>query len=138
MAAPTLKLEIVTPEGKVFEGDVETVLLPGVEGDMGILPMHEALVTALNAGELRITQNGKTESMAIGEGFAEVTAHHVSVLTDGAVNEKEIDEKAAETAVKRAEELLKSNTLEGEELEATQAALARSLAQINVKRRRRT
>ena len=138
MAAPTLKLEIVTPEGKVFEGEVETVLLPGVEGDMGILPMHETLVTALNAGELQITQNGRTESMAIGEGFAEVTAHRVSVLTDGAVNEKEIDEQAAETAVKRAEELLKSNTLEGEELEATQAALARSLAQIHVKRRRHT
>jgi F-type H+-transporting ATPase subunit epsilon len=134
----TLKLEILTPEGKAFEGDVETVLLPGVEGDMGILPMHEVLVTALNAGELRFTQNGKTESLAIGEGFAEVTADSVSVLIDGAVNEKDIDEKAAETAVKRAEELLKSNTLEGEELEATQAALARSLAQINVKRRRRS
>jgi F-type H+-transporting ATPase subunit epsilon len=136
--ADTLKLEIVTPEGKTFEGDVDDVLLPGVEGDMGILPMHMALVTALNAGELRYTQQGKVESLAIGEGFAEVTAHKVSVLTDGAVNEKDIDEQIAEAAVKRAEELLKSTTLEGEELEATQAALARSLAQINVKRRRRT
>ena len=136
--ASTLKLAIVTPEGKIFEGDVETVLLPGVEGDMGILPMHMALVTALKAGELRYTQSSKTESLAIGDGFAEVTASSVSVLTDGAVNEKEIDEQVAEAAVKRAEDLLKSNTLEGEELEATQAALARSLAQINVKRRRRT
>jgi F-type H+-transporting ATPase subunit epsilon len=132
----TLKLEIVTPDGKAFESDVEVVHLPGVEGEMDVLPQHEALVTALDAGELLITRNGKTESMAIGEGFAEVTADRVSVLTDGAVNAKDIDEKAAEMAVKRAEELLKSNTLEGEELEATQAALARSLAQINVKRRR--
>ena len=134
--AATLKLEIVTPEGKTFEGDVDDVFLPGVEGDMGILPMHMALVTALNAGELRYTQKGHVETLAIGEGFAEVTAESVSVLTDGAVNEKEIDEKAAEVAVKRAEELLKSNTLQGEELEATQASLARSLAQIRVKHRR--
>jgi F-type H+-transporting ATPase subunit epsilon len=132
----TLKLEIVTPDAKIFEGDVDSVQLPGVEGEMGILPQHEALVTELNAGEVVIVQNGKTEVLAIGEGFAEITGTSVGVLTDGAVSEKEIDEKAAEIAVKRAEDLLKSNTLQGEELEATQAALARSLAQIKVKRRR--
>jgi F-type H+-transporting ATPase subunit epsilon len=132
----TLKLEIITPEAKIFEGDVDSVQLPGVEGDMGILPHHEALVTELNAGELVIVQKGQTEVLAIGEGFAEITGTGVGVLTDGAVREKEIDEKTAEIAVKRAEDLLKSNTLEGEELEATQASLARSLAQIKVKRRR--
>jgi F-type H+-transporting ATPase subunit epsilon len=134
----TLKLEIVTPAASIFKGDVESVLLPGAEGDMGILPQHEPLVTELNAGELHILQQGKTIVLAIGEGFAEITGDHVSVLTDGAVNEKDIDVQVAEAAVKRAEELLKSNTLEGEELEATQAALARSLVQINVKRRRRS
>src|SRR5271154_100685 len=113
----TLKLEIVTPEGKIFEGDVDSVFLPGSEGDMGVLPSHEPLVTQINAGELRIEQKGKTQVLAIGEGFAEITGHHVAVLTDGAVNEEAIDEKVAEQAVKRAEELLKSNTLEGEELE---------------------
>ena len=132
----TLKLEILTPDAKVFEGVVDMVQLPGVEGEMGVLPMHEALVTQLNAGEVRIVQNGRTQVMAIGEGFAEITGDSVGILTDGAVNEKDIDEKAAEVAVKRAEELLKSNTLQGEELEATQAALARSLVQINIKRRR--
>jgi F-type H+-transporting ATPase subunit epsilon len=134
----TLKLEIVTPEAKIFEGDVDSVLLPGTEGDMGILPQHEALITQLNAGELHIVQKGKTEVMAIGEGFAEITGTSVSVLTDGAVNEKDIDEKAAEAAVKRAEELLKSASLQGDELEATQASLARSLVQINIRRRRRS
>ena len=133
----TLKLSIVTPEGKTFEGDVDQVLLPGAEGDMGILPQHMALVAELKAGELHYEQKGKTEVLAIGEGFAEITGKSVSVLVDGAVNEKEIDEKEAEAAVKRAEELLKSSTLQGEELEATQASLARSLAQINVKRRKR-
>ena len=102
---------------------------------MGVFPNHEPLVTELIAGELRIVQKGETQVLAIGEGFAEITGTSVGVLTDGAVNEKEIDEKEAEVAVKRAEDLLKSNTLEGEELEATQAALARLPAQIKIKRR---
>jgi F-type H+-transporting ATPase subunit epsilon len=104
---------------------------------MGILPQHEPLITELNAGELHILQQGKTQVLAIGEGFAEITGKSVGVITDGAVHDKDIDEKAAEAAVKRAEDLLKSANLQGEELEATQAALARSLVQIQVKRRRR-
>ena len=132
----TLILEIVTPEGKIFEGEADSVLLPGVEGDMEILPQHETLVTMLDAGAMQVKRQGKVETLAIGEGFAEITGTTISVLTDGAVNEKDIDEKVAEAAVKRAEDLLKSNTLQGEELEATQASLARSLAQIQVKRRR--
>jgi F-type H+-transporting ATPase subunit epsilon len=133
----TLKLEILTPEAKIFEGEVERVLLPGAEGDMEILPQHMALVTELKAGELHFQLKGEMQVLAIGEGFAEITGSSVGVLTDGAVNEKDIDEGAAEAAVKRAEELLKNASLQGEELEATQAALARSLAQIHVKRRRR-
>jgi F-type H+-transporting ATPase subunit epsilon len=131
----TLKLEIITPTATIFSGDVDIVHLPGAEGEMDILPSHEAMVTELVAGELVITHKGKTEVLAIGEGFAEVTGTSVGVLTDGAIHEKDIDEKIAEEAVKRAEELLKSSTLAGEELEATQASLARSLAQIRVKRR---
>jgi F-type H+-transporting ATPase subunit epsilon len=133
----TLKLEILTPEAKIFEGEVERVLLPGAEGDMEILPQHMALITELKAGELHFQLKGEMQVLAIGEGFAEITGSSVGVLTDGAVNEKDIDEGAAEAAVKRAEELLKNASLQGEELEATQASLARSLAQIHVKRRRR-
>jgi F-type H+-transporting ATPase subunit epsilon len=132
----TLKLEIITPTAKILETDADFVQIPAAEGDMGIFPQHETTVTELKAGELQITRNGKVDVMAIGEGFAEIRADSVAILTDGAVYEKEIDEAKAEEAVKRAEELLKSNTLQGEELEATQAALARSLAQIKVKRRR--
>ena len=133
----TLKLEILTPEGKTFEGEAEVVHLPGAEGEMDVLPQHQTEIAELAAGELRITQKGQVTVIAIGEGFAEITGDSVAVLTDGAVNEKDIDEQAAEAAVKRAEELLKANTLVGEELEATQASLARSLAQVNIKRRRR-
>ena len=131
----TLHLEIITPDAKIFDGDAEFVELPGAEGDMGVFPQHEALVTELKAGELKITQKGKVQVLAIGEGFAEITATSIGVMTDSALGEKEIDEKVAEAAVKRAEELLKSSTLQGEELEATQASLARSLAQLKVKRR---
>jgi F-type H+-transporting ATPase subunit epsilon len=133
----TLKLQIITPEAKVLEEDVDYVQLPGAEGDMGVYPQHETLITELVAGELHIQKKGQTRIMAIGEGFAEITATSIGIITDGAVNEKEIDEHAAEAAVKRAEDLLKSNTLKGDELEATQASLARSLAQLHIKRRRR-
>jgi F-type H+-transporting ATPase subunit epsilon len=132
----TLKLEIITPDAKVYDGEADFVELPGAEGDMGVFPQHMALVTELKAGEVRITNKGVVEVLAIGEGFAEITATSIGILTDGAVNEKDIDEKVAEEAVKRAEELLKSSTLQGDELEATQASLARSLAQLRVKRRR--
>jgi F-type H+-transporting ATPase subunit epsilon len=133
----TLKLQIVTPEAKVFEEDVDFVQLPGAEGDMGVYPQHETLITELVAGELHIQKAGQTRIMAIGEGFAEITGTGIGIITDGAVNEKEIDEQVAEAAVKRAEELLRTSTLQGDELEATQASLARSLAQLNLKRRRR-
>ena len=133
----TLKLQIITPEAKVLDEDVDFVQLPGAEGDMGVYPQHETLITELVAGELHIQKKGQTQIMAIGEGFAEITATSIGIITDGAVNEKDIDEHAAEAAVKRAEDLLKSNTLKGDELEATQASLARSLAQLHIKRRRR-
>src|ERR1700678_4217227 len=102
---------------------------------MGGFPQHETTVTEIKPGELLITRGGKIDHLAIGEGFAEIRPDSIAILTDGAIYEKDIDEAKAEEAVKRAEELLKSNTLQGEELEATQAALARSLAQIKVKRR---
>ena len=131
----TLKLEIITPQAKILEEDADFVQIPAVEGDMGIFPQHETTVTELKAGELQIKRGNEVKIFAIGEGFVEIRPDSVAILTDGALHEKDIDEGKAEAAVKRAEELLKSNTLQGEELEATQAALARSLAQIKVKRR---
>jgi F-type H+-transporting ATPase subunit epsilon len=132
----TLKVEIITPEAKILETEADIIQIPAAEGDMGIYPLHETTVTEIRAGEVQITRNGKVEIMAIGEGFAEIRPDSVAILTDGAVYEKDIDEAKAEAAVKRAEELLKASTLQGEELEATQASLARALAQIKVKRRR--
>ena len=131
-----LKLEIITPDAKILEEDADFVQLPAAEGDMGIFPQHETTVTELKAGELQIKRGNDTKIFAIGEGFAEIRPDSIAILTDGAIHEEEIDEQKAEEAVKRAEDLLKSSTLQGDELEATQASLARSLAQIKVKRRR--
>jgi len=132
-----LKLEIVTPEEKAYSDDVDMVVIPGVEGELGVLPMHVPLMTQLLAGPLRILKDGKQSELVIGNGFAEVTQTSVSILTDMAIDEQAIDEVAAEEALKRAETALKDKSLQGDDLADVEAALARSLAQLRIKRRRR-
>jgi F-type H+-transporting ATPase subunit epsilon len=132
----TLKLEIVTPEAKIFSQDVEIVFVPGVEGELGILPKHIPLMTMIKPGELRVSSGGKETFMAVGDGFVEVTGESVTVLTDMAVEEHAIDESAAEAAVKRAQEALRGEHLGDEEVASVQASLQKSLAQLHVKRRR--
>jgi F-type H+-transporting ATPase subunit epsilon len=132
-----LRLEIVTPETKAYSDDVDMVVLPAVEGEMGVYPMHVPLMTQIHPGELAVTKNGQRSYLAVGEGFVEITGTRVSVLTDMAIDEQAIDEGAAEAAVKRAQEAMARKDLGGEEGAAVQAALAKSLAQLHVKRRRR-
>ena len=132
----TLKLEIVTPEAKVYSEDVDMVTLPGVEGEMGIFPMHVPLMTQLVAGEIDVRKGGQDFFLAVGAGFVEITGDRVSVLTDMAIKAENIDEAKAEEARKRAEARL-AEKLSDEEIAATNAALAQSLAQLNVKRRHR-
>jgi F-type H+-transporting ATPase subunit epsilon len=117
----TLRLEIVTPEAKTFSDDVDSVVIPGAEGEFGVLPQHVALMTEIVPGELRIMKGGEETRLAVGAGFVEVTQESVSVLTDMAVLEQVIDEAAAEAAMKRAEEAMKSKHL-NEEGYAVQAA----------------
>jgi F-type H+-transporting ATPase subunit epsilon len=130
----TLKLEIVTPDAKTYSEDVEMVTLPGVEGEMGIYPMHVPLMTQLVAGEIAVRKNGQDFFLAVGEGFVEITGETVSVLTDMAIKAQDIDEAKAEEARKRAEERLRGD-LSHEEVASVEAALAHSLAQLKVKRR---
>jgi len=132
----TLKLEIVTPEAKIFSQDVEIVYVPGVEGELGILPKHIPLMTMIKPGELRVISEGKDTFLAVGEGFVEVTASSVTVLTDMAVEARDIDTGVAEAAVKRAQEALKESHMGAEEVASVEAALQKSLAQLHVKRRR--
>jgi F-type H+-transporting ATPase subunit epsilon len=134
---PTLKLEIVTPEAKIYSEDVDMVTLPGVEGEMGIYPMHVRLMTQVNAGELVARKGGADHFLAIGEGFAEISGDRVAILTDMAIKADDIDESKAEEARKRAEARLQEK-LTDEETASVQAALAHSLAQLKVKRRTRS
>ena len=113
----TLKLEIVTPEAKIYSEDVDMVTLPGVEGEMGIFPNHVPLMTQLVAGEVSVRKGGQNFFLAVGDGFVEVTGTHVSILTDMAIASDQIDEAKAEEARKRAEARL-SEKLEGEEVAA--------------------
>ena len=133
----TLKLEIVTPEAKTYSEDVEMVTLPGIEGEMGIYPQHVPLMTQVVAGEVIARKEGREYFLAIGEGFAEITGDHVSILTDMAIRAENIDEAKAEEARRRAEARLKE-TLSDEQAAMAAAALAHSLAQLQVKRRRRS
>lgn len=131
-----LHLDIVTPEKKIFSDTVDNVYLPGADGEMGILPQHAGLVTALKPGELRYLHNGKIEKMAIGSGFAEVTQSKVIVLTDMALGEAEIDELSAEEAIKRAQEKLKGveHSMDAEEVAYLQGVIAKSSAALHFKR----
>ena len=134
-----LKLEIVTPDAKVFSDDVTTVVLPGTLGEMGILPNHAPVVTALIPGELRYTQGNVTTELAIGVGFVEITGTTVKVLTDLAVNEASIDEATVQAALERAEARMKdAPSLGAEEIASVEASIAKSIAQLKLKRKRRT
>jgi F-type H+-transporting ATPase subunit epsilon len=129
-----LLLEIVTPEAKAFSGEVDAVVLPGAQGEFGVLPGHEHLITGIEPGELEITRGGQKSWLAIGGGFVEIRNDRVAVLADMAVRVEDIDEGAAEEARRRAEKALSEA---GQPDDAARAALQRSLAQLHVKRRRR-
>jgi F-type H+-transporting ATPase subunit epsilon len=132
--ASTLKLEIVTPEAKIYSEDVDMVTLPGVEGEMGIYPKHVPLMTQIVAGELVARKGGQDHFLAIGEGFVEITGERVAVMTDMAIKAENIDEARAEEARQRAEARL-AEKLDDEEAAMVSAALMHSLAQLKVKRR---
>ena len=134
--ANTIKLEIVTPEATVYSEDVDMVTLPGVEGQMGVLPQHVRLMTQLVPGELIVRKDGHDDFMAVGEGLVEINNERVSIVTNLAIAVDRIDEAAAEEARQRAATRLREK-ISSEEVASVSASLARSLAQLNVKRRHR-
>jgi F-type H+-transporting ATPase subunit epsilon len=134
--ANTIRLEIVTPEATVYSEDVDMVTLPGIEGQMGILPHHVRLMTQLIPGELIVRKAGRTDFLAVGEGLVDVTGERVSILTNMAIAVDKIDAAAAEEARQRAAARLKEK-ISAEEVASVKAALTRSLAQLKVKRRHR-
>jgi F-type H+-transporting ATPase subunit epsilon len=134
--AETLRLEIVTPQAIVFSEDVHMVTLPVVEGQIGIYPHHLHLITQVVPGELIVTRDGQESFVAVGEGLVEVTAKKVAIVTDMAIPAELVDEAKVEEARARAEARLKEK-ISDEEVASVNASLVRSLAQLQVRRRRR-
>jgi len=133
-----LILEIVTPEARVYSDTVETVVIPTVQGEIGILPGHIPLLTQVEAGELRVLKNGKTELLVVGNGFAEIDGDKVSILTESAIEEEKIDVTAAEAAVQRAQDALRGkDSLDAADIERYEGILRSAVMQIDIKRRRR-
>jgi F-type H+-transporting ATPase subunit epsilon len=132
-----LKLDIVTIERLAFSGDVDVVIAPGVQGELGILPRHAALITALSEGELRFRQGTEEYSFAIGGGYLEVLDNEVTVLADSAEHAAEIDVARAEEARARAERLLREGPSDPVDRSMIEGALRRSKVRLKVARRRR-
>jgi F-type H+-transporting ATPase subunit epsilon len=132
-----LRVQVVTQEGALFEDSaVDKVVLPGSDGEMGILPHHAALLTTLNYGEVRITKGDAEESFIVYGGIAEVGADHVMILADTAESSFAIDEATAQEARRRAEELMKTGA--PEEKTYAEAELRRAGVQENILRKIRS
>jgi F-type H+-transporting ATPase subunit epsilon len=130
--------EIVSQDRIVFQGDVDMVVLPGLSGEMGILPNHSPVLTLLKFGVIRVKNKGIEEFFTVSGGLAEVQPDQVTVLADAAENVKEINIQRAEEARQRAEQALKEGV--GKDTDAylqIQAAMRRSNLRIDAARRYR-
>jgi F-type H+-transporting ATPase subunit epsilon len=132
----TLRLEIITAERQVFADDVNVLVAPGIEGELGILPHHAPLMTVLKPGELLIRKDGEETYLAVSGGFLEVRPDKVIILADACERAEEIDITRAEEAKRRAEERLKTHP-PGLDIARAQVALSRSLIRLKIAERRR-
>ncbi|MCX6937994.1 MAG: ATP synthase F1 subunit epsilon [Verrucomicrobia bacterium] len=132
-----LTLEIVTPEARVYSDTIDTVVIPTVEGEIGILAGHIPLLTQVEFGELRVTKDGVETRLAVGKGFAQVEGDVVSVLAEHAITESKIDEAVVEEALKRAEQTLRFTKPDDFEYERLQNMVNFIGAQLALKRRGR-
>lgn len=131
-----LRLEIVTAESIVYEDDVEIVVIPGVEGQLSILPHHAPLLTALQPGELVVRKEGEETAIAVSGGFVQVLEDKVIVLADSAERAEEINEERAQEAMRRAQERLQDRT-ENMNLERALASIRRAQSRLKTVQRRR-
>jgi len=131
-----IRLEIVTPEKRAYSDDVDVVILPGSEGELGILPHHAPLLSLLGAGELRIRKGGTEESFAIVGGFVQVRPDKVVVMAETADLAAEIDIERAHEARLEAERALDAGLVEPADLAQARAALQAALVRIRVAERR--
>jgi F-type H+-transporting ATPase subunit epsilon len=133
----SIRVDIVTAERLVFSQDADIVMVPGIEGEMGILPHHEPIMTMIKPGEILIRKGTEEYSLAESGGFLEVTPDHITILADAAERADEIDIARAEAAKKRAEEKLTNHAADTDSANA-EASLRRALARIKVAEKRRS
>lgn len=138
MAAPTLKVEVVSAEEAIFSGEAEFVVLPGVMGELGIYPRHAPLLTQIRPGAVRMKLPGQAqeELVFVQGGYLEVQPQQVTVLADTAIRAKDLDEKAALEAKRAAEEAM-ANKSNAEDLAKAEAELSAALAQLEAIRKLR-
>jgi F-type H+-transporting ATPase subunit epsilon len=132
----TIRLEIVTPERLAYADDVDAVNVPGIEGELGVLPHHAPLLTTLGLGELRIRKGGVEEGFAIVGGFLQVQPDKVVVMAETADMASEIDLERAQEARREAERAIGTASHEPADLAAARAALQTALLRIRVAERR--
>ena len=133
----TMQLEIITAESQIYSDEVELVVAPGIEGQLGILPHHAPLMTALQPGEILIRKNGEETFLAVTGGFMEVMGNKVTILADACERFEEIDEARAQEAVERARERLEHQESDIQ-MELAVASMRRAQVRLNVVRRRRS
>lgn len=133
-----LTLEIVTPEAKVYSDTIDSVVIPTVEGEIGVLPGHIPLLTQVEDGELRVTKGASTQLLVVSGGFAQIDGDRVRVLAENAINEEKIDEQAVEAALKRAEQQLReAKDIDPQQYEHLQGLVRYAGVQLAVKRKKR-
>lgn len=132
-----IRLDIVTVERMVYSEDVDGVVLPGVEGELGVLPRHAPLLTTIKPGEVRVKKGGEEIAMAVSGGFLEVRPDKAIILADAAERVEEIDEARAEAARQRAMAALAGKDRGDVDFAKLEAALERSLVRLKVARRKR-
>jgi F-type H+-transporting ATPase subunit epsilon len=133
-----LTLEIVTPEAKVYSDTIDSVVIPTVEGEIGVLPGHIPLLTQVEDGELRVTKGATTQFLVVSGGFAQIDGDRVRVLAENAINEEKIDEQAVEAALKRAEQQLReAKDVDPQQYEQLQSMVRYAGVQLAVKRKKR-
>ena len=130
-----MRLEIVTAESRVYSEDVDLLVAPGIDGELGILPRHAPLLTMLKPGEIRVVKDGDETLMAVSGGFLEVLGNKVTILADTAERAEDINLERAEEALKLAQERVASRVSDMD-LQRALASMRRAQARLGVARRR--
>ena len=132
----TFTLEIITPDGATFSGEVESCVLPDLKGLFGVLPGHAPLMTVLGPGEAKYVKDGKAEYLALSGGFAQVDPHKVSVLAETAELAAQIDVERAKAKAEALEQQLKTTKISADEIIRIELSLLKEIVRLKVAERR--